>query len=107
VTALSYSQLDITEGFGADARLGPEDWIETTPLNRQIPNPQEMGLPSIEAGDEAVYEVASRLSLARESFSIGNDGVYCPVCHITNTQLARLRTPSPHCGSPLLKFGWD
>jgi hypothetical protein len=37
---------------------------------------------------------------------IPSAGVYCPVCHIANVDLGRLRTPCPQCGRPLLKFGW-
>jgi hypothetical protein len=33
VEAMSYSQVDITETFGDDQRLGPDEWIATTPLN--------------------------------------------------------------------------
>ena len=65
-----------------------------------------MGLPSVHASEEEVYEVASKLSLFRESIPIPNDGVYCPICHIANIDLAKLRTPCPKCGRALLKFGW-
>ena len=51
--------------------------------------------------------VASKLSQVRESIPIPNDGVYCPICHIANIELAKLRTPCPKCGRALLKFGWD
>jgi hypothetical protein len=30
---ISYSQLDITESFGDNERLEPEDWISTVPLS--------------------------------------------------------------------------
>lgn len=105
--SIGYSQLDITESFGDDARLGPEDWIETTPLNMVVPDPAGSGLPLPGATDEAIYSVATKLSHIRESASIPNDGVYCPVCHIANVHLNRLRTPCPKCGRALLKFGWD
>lgn len=104
---ISFSQLDITERFGDDQRLSPDEWIETTPLNASIPDPQGMGLPPPGATAEEVYRVADRLSTLRESIPDPNDGVYCPVCHIANVDLGRLRTPCPRCGRPLLKFGWD
>ena len=72
---------------------------------REIPAEEAMGLPEIGAVDDEVYEVASRLSLVRESVA-GNDGVYCPICHIANTQTAKLRTPCPQCGRELLSFSW-
>ena len=104
---ISYTQLDITESFGDNERLKPDDWISTVPLNKADPNAQARGLPSAEAGDDEVHAIATRLSKIRESISIPNDGVYCPVCHVANTQLSRLRTPCPKCGRALLKFGWD
>ena len=51
--------------------------------------------------------VASKLSQVRESIPIPNDGVYCPICHIANIELPKLRTPCPKYGRALLKFGWD
>jgi hypothetical protein len=66
-----------------------------------------LGMPAVDTSADEVYKAADRLSRHRESISIPNDGVYCPVCHIANTQLAKLRTPCPKCGRPLLKFGWD
>lgn len=104
---ISFSQLDITEGFGDNARLKPEDWISTIPINKSTPNAPAMGLPRVDASDEEIYEVASKLSRIRESITIPSDGVYCPVCHIANTELAKLRTPCSKCGRALLKFGWD
>ena len=102
---LSYSQLDITERFDDHLHLKPEEWILTVPLNKSVPNGK--GLPPVDASADDVYKAAVTLSQFRESISIPNDGVYCPVCHIANTQLAKLRTPCPKCGRPLLKFGWD
>lgn len=104
---ISFSQLDITENFGDDQRLKPADWVSTTPLNKITQNVQNSGLPPVGADDVEVYAVASALSQMRESIPIPNDGVYCPICHIANTQLSKLRTPCPKCGRPLLKFGWD
>jgi len=105
--AISFSQLDITERFGDDQRLGKDEWISTTPLNATIPNPESAGLPSPGADSEEVYRVASEMSALRESIPIPNDGVYCPICHIANVDLEKLRTPCPKCGLALLKFGWD
>jgi hypothetical protein len=102
---LSYSQLDITERFDDHLHLKPEDWISTVPLNKSVPNGK--GLPPISASDEEVYQAAASMSELREAISIPSDGVYCPVCHIANTQLAKLHAPCPKCGRALLKFGWD
>jgi hypothetical protein len=104
---ISFSQVDITERFDDDQRLGSDEWISTTPLNATISNPEAMGLPSRGADADEVYRVASRLSALRESIPVPNDGVYCPVCHIANVDLGKLRTPCPQCGRALLKFGWD
>src|SRR5262245_26378900 len=105
--AISFSQLDITERFDDNQRLGKDEWISTTPLNAKIPNPESAGLPSPGADAEEVYRVASKMSALRESIPIPNDGVYCPICHIANVDLGKLRTPCPKCGRELLKFGWD
>ena len=104
---IGFTQLDVTESFGDDARLGPEDWIKTVPLNETTPDPQAMGLPAVGAGDDEAYDVAVKLSQIRESIPVPNDGVYCPICHIASTQLTKLRTPCPQCGRALLKLGWD
>jgi hypothetical protein len=107
VENLSYSQADITESFNDNEGLAPEEWIATVPLNLTTKNPESMGLPSITADPDEVYRIASRMSELRESFPIPNDGVYCPVCHIANIDLEKLRKPCPRCGRDLLKFGWD
>ena len=102
-----FSQVDTTERFGDDQRLGPDDWIETTPLNSMTNDPESMGLPPLGANENEVYRVASELSALRESIPIPNDGVYCPICHIANVDLGKLRTLCPKCGRKLLRFGWD
>lgn len=102
---ISYSQLDVTERFGDHLRLKPDDWIQTVALNQSIPDGK--GLPPVGASADEVYKAADKLSRLRESISIPSDGVYCPVCHIANTRLAKLRTPCPRCSRPLMKFGWD
>src|SRR5262249_22746705 len=104
---ISYSQVGTTERFGDNLSLTADEWITTSPLNETTPDPQSMGLPPVGASDEEVYHIADRLSRMRESVPIPDDGVYCPVCHIANVTLARLRTPCPKCGRELLKFGWD
>jgi hypothetical protein len=104
--SISFSQLDITERFDDNEGLGGDDWITTTPLNATIEDPESAGLPSPDADSEEVYRVASTLSELRESIPISNDGVYCPICHIANVDLGKLRTPCPECGRELLKFGW-
>jgi len=107
VHQISYSQLDITERFDDHMDLQPDDWIATAPLNKMTPNAQGQGLPSVDASEEEIYAAASLLSRFRESIPIPNDGVYCPICHIANIDLGKLRQPCPKCSRPLLKFGWD
>jgi hypothetical protein len=104
--AISFSQLDITEQFDDNQTLGKDDWISTRPLNSTIPNPESAGLPSPGADSEEVYRVACKMSSLRESIPIPDDGVYCPICHLANVDLEKLRTPCPKCGRELLKFGW-
>lgn len=104
---MSFSQVDITERFDDHRSLGADDWIGTSPLNASIPNPQTQGLPLVGASEDETYAAAERLSKLRETIPVPNDGVYCPVCHIANITLSRLRAPCPKCGRPLLKFGWD
>lgn len=101
---LSVSQLDITERFNDNLTLRKDEWISTTPLNSM--DSKLRGLPSPGADSEEVYRVASKLSVLRESILIRDDGVYCPICHIANVDLGKLRTPCPKCGRGLLKFGW-
>ena len=95
---ISFSQLDITEHFDDHIHLKPDDWISTTPLNRSVTNGK--GLPPVDASDDEVYNAAAKLSRLRESIGVPSDGVYCPVCHIANTQSAKLHTPCPKCGRP-------
>jgi hypothetical protein len=104
---ISYSQVDITEGFGDNAGLGANDWVRTVALNETTPNPTECGLPAVGTAPDEVYRVASRLSALRESLDLPDDGVYCPLCHIANVDQSKLRTPCPQCGRELLMFGWD
>jgi hypothetical protein len=104
---ISFSQVDFTESFADDERLGPEDWISTKALNARTKNPESMGLPSLAADADEVYRIASALSEIRESLPLARDGVYCPICHIANVDLGKLRTPCPSCGRALLQFGWD
>jgi hypothetical protein len=92
---ISFSQVDTTDRFGDNLSLAADDWISTSPLNSMIPDPQSMGLPAVGAGHDEVYRIAERLSRLREAVRIPDDGVYCPICHIANVTLARLRTPCP------------
>lgn len=104
--AISFSQVDTTDRFDDNLRLGKDEWISTRPLNATISNPEASGLPSPLADAEEVYRVAARLSALRESIPLPDDGVYCPICHIANVDLEKLHTPCPKCGRDLLKFGW-
>jgi hypothetical protein len=107
VQDLKFSQVDTTERFGDNLDLGADDWIATSPLNSEIPNPECMGLPPRGASENDVYSTASRLSRVRDLVQLPDDGVYCPICHIANVDLLRLGTPCPKCGRQLLRFGWD
>ncbi len=104
---IQFSQVDITERLGDNESLGPEEWIATTPLNARTPDPEKSGLPRVGATADEVFRIASRMSAIRESLPLANDGVYCPICHIANTDRRRVHTPCPKCGRELLQFGWD
>jgi hypothetical protein len=104
--SIAFSQLDITDCFDDNKTLGVGDWIDTIPLNTRIPDAASSGLPSIDADCEEVYRIACAMSELRESIPTPDDGVYCPVCHIANIDLGKLRTACPKCGRGLLKFGW-
>lgn len=104
--AISFSQLDITDRFDDNESLSADEWITTIPLNARIDATNASGLPPRDADSEEVYRVASTLSELRESIPIDGDGVYCPICHIANIDIGKLRTPCPQCGRGLLKFGW-
>jgi hypothetical protein len=101
-----YSQVDITDQFDDNLRLSKDEWITTMPLNARGPNLEAFGLPSPDADSDTIYLIASKMSSLRESIPIPGDGVYCPICHIANIDLEKLRTPCPKCGRELLKFGW-
>ena len=104
--SVSFSQLDIIEEFHGNPTIDKDEWIVTTPMNLIIQNPEQAGLPSSEADPEEVYRVACNMSALRESIPIPNDGVYCPICHIANIDISKLRKPCHICGRELLKFGW-
>jgi hypothetical protein len=104
---ISFSQVDMTERFDDNQSLTSSDWIATISVNTRVKDPESSGLPPLGANDDEIYRIASRLSSLRESIHIPNDGVYCPICHIANIDLSKLRTPCPHCQRALLKFGWD
>ena len=104
---LNFTQVDITERFDDHLSLSNDEWIETLPINRLGGGSNPSNLPPLDAGDEKVYQVASKLSEIRESLNLVDDGVYCPVCHIANINHDRLRSPCPKCERPLLSFGWN
>src|SRR5437764_1319177 len=58
---ISYSQLDITESFGDNERLKPDDWISTQPLSKTTPNGRASGLPSAGATNNEVYAIALKM----------------------------------------------
>jgi len=101
------TQVDSTENFNDNEGLDAGEWIKTTPLNEMMDNPESMGLPVLGSSENEVYRIASDLSAIRESISIPEDGVYCPVCNVANVDHQKLRTPCPTCGRDLLAFGWD
>ena len=43
--AISFSQLDLAETFGDNLRLTEEAWVQTSPLNERVPDPESQGLP--------------------------------------------------------------
>ena len=88
---IRFTQTDITERFGDNLSLGPDDWTETVPRNNRTKDPAS-------ANVDEIYAVASRLSALSEKFNIPDDGVYCPVCHIATVSLNRLHQPCPKCG---------
>jgi hypothetical protein len=104
---ISFSQVDTTERFGDNIGLTADEWITTIPLYSITPNPESMGLPAMDTNADEIFQIASSLSRLRESISMPNDGVYCPICHIANIDSSKLHTPCPRCGRELLKFGWD
>ena len=110
---LSFSQTDIPKSVENNLSLDPNDWVQTMPINALVP--EARGLPPLDATQDQIYQVADRLSRLRESLrlsggslsdKLSGDGVYCPTCHIANTQLSMLRKPCPRCGRELLQFGW-
>jgi hypothetical protein len=104
---IKFTQLDITENFGDNLRLKPDDWIETIPLSKDNPNPTQIGLPARDATDEEIYAIGKDMSSLREQIRRQDDGVYCPICHIANIQLNKIDSPCPKCNRLLLRFGWD
>ena len=108
---LSFLQTDVTKSSEDNRSPGPNDWIETTPINASVPEAQRpRGLPPLDATEDQIYQIADRGSRLRESLrrsdQLSSDGVYCPICHIANTQLSLLRKPCPRCGRELLLFDW-
>jgi hypothetical protein len=107
---LTFTQTDVTKSSGHDLSLSPNDWIETMPINAVVPEAPP-GLPPLDATEDQIYQIADRGSRFRESLRVsgqlsGDDGVYCPICHIASIQLHLLRKPCPRCGRELLLFDW-
>jgi hypothetical protein len=108
---VSFTQTDVTKSSVNSLSLGPSDWIETTPINASVPEKQRpRGLPPLDATEDQIYRIADCGSRLRESIrrsdQLSGDGVYCPICHMANTQLSLLRKPCPRCGRELLLFDW-
>ena len=62
VKDLNFSQVDITDHLADNMSLNTSDWIPTSPLNGEIPNPEQVALPRLAADDDEVYAIASRHS---------------------------------------------
>lgn len=108
---LWFTQTDVTKSSVNNLSLGPNDWIQTTPINASVPEERRpRGLPPLDATEDQIYRIADRGSRLRESIRrsdpLSGEGVYCPICHIANTQLSLLRKPCPRCGRELLLFDW-
>ena len=97
----------VADAMCAHVRQSCEMPQEFGDVLRDIKNARRLCAEFIGADADEIYRVASKLSVLRESIPVPNDGVYCPVCHIANLNLGKLRTPCPQCGRGLLKFGWD
>ena len=106
-STLSFSQVDFTEYFDQNQALAPGDWVPTIPINEMLGNDNKGNLPALGSSDHEIYRVALGLSEIREQFQVPDDGVYCPVCHIANVDIANLGKECPKCARPLLAFGWS
>lgn len=106
VNTLNYSQVDFTEYFDQHLTLSKEEWVPTIPINAMLGHDNQGNLPPLDASDHEIYRVALSLSEIRKQFQIADDGVYCPVCHIANIDIAHLGKECPKCARPLLAFGW-
>lgn len=106
-STLNYTQVDITEYFGQNLSLSPEEWVPTIPMNERLGHDNNGNLPALGSSDHEIYRIASDLSEIREQFHVADDGVYCPVCHIANVDIAQLGKECPKCSRPLLAFGWS
>ena len=104
---VSYTQVDVTEHFEQHLALSMNEWITTIAINKLIGHNNNGNLPDIDANDHEIYRIALSLSEIREKFKIHGDGVYCPVCHIANINIANLGEECPKCSRPLLAFGWS
>jgi len=71
-STLAFTQVDTTERLDDKQVLGADDWIATVPLNTLVPDGENLGLPGIDATQDQVYSVASKVSEIRESLDIPN-----------------------------------
>ncbi|MEQ1643384.1 MAG: hypothetical protein ABL959_08095 [Pyrinomonadaceae bacterium] len=106
-STLSYTQVDITREFDQNLSLTNEDWVDTMPINEFLGNDNNGNIPALGAIDHEIYRVALSLSEIREEFHVPGDGVYCPICHLANTDITKLGEACPKCERPLLAFGWN
>ena len=106
ISTLNYSQVDFTEYFDQNLTLSPDVWVPTVPMNEMLGHDNNGNLPALGSSDHEIYRVALGLSEIREQFQVPDDGVYCPVCHIANVDIAKLGKECPKCARPLLAFGW-
>lgn len=105
-STLNFTQVDFTEYFDQNLSLSPEEWVPTVPMNKMLGHDNRGNLPTFDATDHEIYRIALSLSEIREQFQIPDDGVYCPICHIANTDISKLGKGCPECERPLLAFGW-
>ena len=74
--------VDTTERFGDNLSLGPDDWIETSPLNSEIPDP-EHGLATARLQARLWSMPPRRASRASGTTSrFRTMASISPVCHI-------------------------
>lgn len=107
-SGVQFSQLDILQG---QPKPKQDEWAPTTAISTLIAEPEKSGLPNKQATPDEIHAIATRFSQKRERImarldKTQEDGVYCAVCHIANTDIELLHMPCPQCGRELLEFGW-